>query len=131
MADRTSRPWLSVPSRWAVLPPAFHAGGVKASMRLSDFTSNGLYGATQGAKIAAIKKSTVTMAAPTVVGDRRKLHHMSESRKRARVVVVSAIQLTLRRPASAPAALSTASTAAKGPNPSKPTQPIIAAPRDA
>ncbi len=42
MAEKTSRPWLSVPSRCAALPPAFQAGGVNASIRLSDFTSNGL-----------------------------------------------------------------------------------------
>jgi hypothetical protein len=55
MADSTSRPWLSVPSRWRALPFSFQAGGVKASIRLSDLMSNGSNGATQGAKMAPRK----------------------------------------------------------------------------
>ena len=87
MADSTSRPWLSVPSRWRTLPFSFQAGGVKASIRLSDFTSKGSNGATQGAKMAPRKNSRVTMAAAMVSGEWRKLHHMSDSRSRPRRVV--------------------------------------------
>ena len=48
--DSTSRPTWSVPSRWASLPPACHAGGRKRS---PSTPISGLYGASTSAKIAA------------------------------------------------------------------------------
>ena len=52
IADSTSRPWSSVPSRNAGLPPASHAGGGSASDRFSVRRSNGLCGAIHGANSA-------------------------------------------------------------------------------
>ena len=53
IAEITSRPWSSVPRKYVGLPRSVQAGGVKASSRFNVFRSNGLWGATQGAKRAA------------------------------------------------------------------------------
>ena len=69
IVDRTSRPWSSVPRRNFVSPSGIQAGGLKASSRLSVRRSNGLCGAIHGARNAAPKQITVTIAAMTVSGD--------------------------------------------------------------
>ena len=53
IADSTSRPWSSVPSRYLGLPSASQAGGRRASTEFSDARSKGLCGATQGANSGA------------------------------------------------------------------------------
>src|SRR6266851_7360940 len=53
---RTSRPWKSVPSRVAVLPPSIQNGGSKT---LAPFTGSvGSYGAMRSAKIATAARPT-------------------------------------------------------------------------
>ncbi len=49
------------------LPPDIHAGGDIASPRLSVARSNGLWGATHGAKAAATMKASVTRAATIIL----------------------------------------------------------------
>ena len=78
--------------------------------------------------MAPRKKSRVTMAAATVSGERRKLHHMSDVAQPAAQASCRSC-IALRRLSSAPSrARQAPATAASGPKPSKPTQPIIAAP---
>src|SRR5271156_1105037 len=82
MAERMSRPWSSAPSGKRQLPPASQTGGVVASSRFSEAGSNGSCGAIQGAASDAATRASATIAAATVTGDRRKLHHKSLSRTR-------------------------------------------------
>src|SRR3984885_2781836 len=77
MADKTSRPWLSVPSgldQSASLKPI---GGLKLSSSDNDATSIGSCGAIHGAKAAAATKIRAITADATAVGDRRKLYKKS------------------------------------------------------
>jgi hypothetical protein len=77
MADSTSRPWLSVPSRYIALPASVHAGGMKPSERFRAALSNGLCGASQGANTAPPTQMSVSSAAMITTGERRKLQARS------------------------------------------------------
>ena len=59
------------------MPSAAHTGGVKASPRLTLSASNGVCGASHGAKTAASTMITVAIIATTVVGDVMQLYHAS------------------------------------------------------
>ncbi len=73
IAERTSRPWLSVPRTNLGSPPEAQIGGSSLSSRLKVLTSNGLCGAIHGANTADSIMSAVTAAARTVTLERRKL----------------------------------------------------------
>ena len=73
MAENTSRPWLSVPSRKRGSPPSAQTGGNSLSHRLSVETSKGSCGAIQGARTAASTITSVTTKAPTVIHEVRNL----------------------------------------------------------
>ncbi|KAG0732809.1 hypothetical protein G6F23_013954 [Rhizopus arrhizus] len=90
-ADRMSRPWSSVPNRKSGLPPSSQAGGVLASMMLSDARSKGLCGAMIGANSAPSRMASVTAAAMMAPGERLKLCHRSLSAARAKRGAMRAI----------------------------------------
>jgi hypothetical protein len=77
MVDRMSRPWLSLPRGNARSPPSIQAGGLNAAFRSSAAASNGFCGAIQGENRAAPTQISVSAAATTVTGERRKLHARS------------------------------------------------------
>src|SRR5262245_325223 len=72
MADSTSRPWSSVPSKKREFPPSIHAGGPWESNRLNCLRSNGSCGAIHGASTAASTMTRTTIAATTITLERRK-----------------------------------------------------------
>ena len=72
-ADRMSRPWSSVPSRYLALPPACQAGGRRASLSSSVVRSSGLCGATQPANVAQNTQTKAITAATIAMGELRKL----------------------------------------------------------
>jgi hypothetical protein len=87
-ADRMSRPWSSVPSRYLELPCALQAGGRRASLSSSVLRLNGSCGATQPANTEQ-KMQTSAMAAATIAtGEVRKLWPTSLSSQRARVFFI-------------------------------------------
>ena len=63
MVESMSRPWLSVPSRYADEPPSDQAGGSFPSHKEIWAGSNGLYGAIKGAAKAAVMAIKVIIAA--------------------------------------------------------------------
>ena len=73
IADRTSRPWLSVPSGLDQSASAMPIGGLKLSIRDNDATSIGLCGASNGANTAAMPRIRAISADTTATGDVRKL----------------------------------------------------------
>ncbi len=73
MADRISRPWLSVPSGLDQSASGIPTGGLKLSSSDSDATSIGSCGASQGANTAATTRISATSADPTATGEVRKL----------------------------------------------------------
>ena len=87
-AERMSRPWSSVPSRYLRLPSLSQAGGSRASDNSSDARSNGLCGATQLAKSAQNTHRKATAAAPMATGEVRKLNQTSPSKNRPRALVI-------------------------------------------
>ena len=72
-ADRMSRPWSSVPSRYLLLPPADQAGGRNPSDSSSVARSKGLWGATRLANTAQNTQMKAIAAATTATGEVRKL----------------------------------------------------------
>ena len=72
-----SRPWLSLPSRYARSPPCCQAGGLNAAFRSSVAASNGSCGEIQGESAAPRTMQAVSSAATTVTGERRKLQARS------------------------------------------------------
>ena len=90
MAENTSRPWSSVPSRYPGLLPAMPAGGASASLRFSVLRSNGLCGATQGANRAAPRHTKRTIAETIATGECRKLQPTSLFQAAARLTWRSA-----------------------------------------
>src|SRR6185437_8689194 len=88
MAERTSRPWSSVPRRKSRLPSAAQAGGVLASMMLSEARSKGLCGDTTGAKTAASTTTSVIAAAIMALGERQKLYQTSLSATEAKKLLI-------------------------------------------
>ena len=86
IADSTSRPWSSVPSRNIAWPPldSTPAAG-SASDRFSVRRSNGLWGATHGANSAANDADAGTTASDAIAtGEWRKLHATSLSQAERR-----------------------------------------------
>ena len=81
-AERMSRPWSSVPSRYFVVPPSSQAGGRRESPSSSVARSKGSCGATQPAKTAQKAQTSATAAATMATGERRKLNHRSLSATR-------------------------------------------------
>src|SRR3954452_18666108 len=89
MAERTSRPWSSVPSANNGSPSSAQTGGLKASPRFSVARSKGLCGAIHGASSAPRMQTTATTAEATVTGERLKDHQRSLSKARVRVEAIS------------------------------------------
>ena len=82
-AENTSRPCSSVPSRYLAWPPSIQAGGSIESLSSSVARSNGLCGATMGAKSAQNTHTSATTAEPIAIGELRNECQTSPSKKRA------------------------------------------------
>src|SRR5947199_2636719 len=77
MAESTSRPCSSVPSRNGLWPSAVHKGGMREFISCSCAGSNGFCTASNGARIASRKNSSVMAAATMVIFERRNDQNMS------------------------------------------------------
>ena len=71
MAENTSRPCSSVPSRNGLWPSAVHSGEIREFISCSCAGSNGFCTESTDARIASRKNSTVTAAATIVSLERR------------------------------------------------------------
>src|SRR4051794_10396547 len=77
MAENTSRPCSSVPSRNGLWPSDVHSGAIREFISCSCAGSNGFCTASSGARMASRKNSSVTAAATMVILERRKEEKMS------------------------------------------------------
>src|SRR5215203_4674692 len=84
MADKTSRPCSSVPSRYGVRPLSSQSGGTRLFDKSSAAGLKGFCGAMSGAAIAAKAKPSVSKAANIVVFEFRNAIQRSLLRMRPR-----------------------------------------------
>src|SRR5215475_5712693 len=82
MAESTSRPCSSVPSRNGLWPSAVHSGEIREFISCSCAGSNGFCTASTEAKIASRKNRAVMTAAIIVMREREKEYKMSLSNAR-------------------------------------------------
>src|ERR1700737_2495260 len=82
IAENTSRPCSSVPSRNGVWPSAVHSGAMREFINCSCAGSNGFCTASREANIASRKKSAVMPAATMVRRERRNEYNRSLSTAR-------------------------------------------------
>src|SRR5215470_7474613 len=93
---RMSRPSLSVPRRWAELPPSCQTGGLS---RLASDPLSGSWGATYGAKAAGTTSRKVRIESATT-GYRRAPRKASAIRGGAYQGSVRAVTVAIERPPS-------------------------------